>query len=611
MSAHQDLLFIKQTSAILAKHCGKKQAQAILNEAEQRLEAQWADPAFARRAVAQCSGPGAPEDDLFTELWLELARRRPSLFGPVLGDLSAAPRGVSLAWLYARTQQHPLQLQAGAVGANDKKGQQLCGRLSGEVFPALVALDDAGALPTVATTVWRLQPECVLDSYLRHHDWHGINLFCEPALRCHTFLRSGFMKTLTGRRPPHENDAFVLLLHEQIHASLTQGAMPQQAVELTPLRTALNEAVVEVLCACALGLAFEKPLPLVLARTMYTREVTALLSLLPALSVGDVPRLAAVGHANLQAHSDEAATELLNTLDDITLISGDAPRTTDEWLAYFTSEDVAVEARSSAQANRAHAGVSTLTRSENGHWVRYYDYADGPKERITEEHFRCNPFRFHRELGPAAICENGDRVWWREGKLDRQDGPAIEGTDGYREFRVHGKLDRKDGPAIIETSEDGTHIQSYYRNNKRHREDGPAVTEAHEDGTLIEGYYRRGKLDREDGPAIIETYADGSRFETYYRGGRRHREDGPALILAGADGTRVEQYHRRGKLHRDDGPAIIETRTSGSNTEKYYRDGELHRTNGPAIIETRADGTHAKHYYQHGKLHRAHGTRAR
>src|ERR1019366_889731 len=81
VSAHQELLFIKQTSAILAKHCGKKQAQAILNEAEQRLEAQWADPAFAHRAVAQCSGPGAPEDDLFTELWLELARRRPSLFG--------------------------------------------------------------------------------------------------------------------------------------------------------------------------------------------------------------------------------------------------------------------------------------------------------------------------------------------------------------------------------------------------------------------------------------------------------------------------------------------------------------------------------------------------
>jgi hypothetical protein len=446
VSAHQELLFIKQTSAILARHCGKKQARAILNEAEQRLEAQWADPAFARRAVAQCSGPGAPEDDLFTELWLELARRRPSLFGPVLADLSEAPRGVSLAWLYARTQQHPLQLQAGAADANDKKGQQLCARLSGEVFPALVALDDTGALPTVATTVWRLQPECVLDSYLRHHDWHGINLFCEPALRCHTFLRSGFMKTLTGRRPPHENDAFVLLLHEQIHASLTQGAMPGQAVELTALMTALNEAAVELLCACALGLAFEKPLPLVLARTMYPREVTALLSLCPALSVGDVPRLAAVGHANLQAPSDEAATELLNTLDDITLISGDAPRTTDEWLAYFTSEDVAVEARSSAQANRAHAGVSTLTRSENGQWVRYYAYADGPEERVTEEHFRCNPFRFHRELGPPPSARTATAVGGKKASSTVRTAPLLRAPTATASFASTGSSTAKTGP---------------------------------------------------------------------------------------------------------------------------------------------------------------------
>ena len=69
------------------------------------------------------------------------------------------------------------------------------------------------------------------------------------------------------------------------------------------------------------------------------------------------------------------------------------------------------------------------------------------------------------------IDDNGDKRWYLDGKLHREDGPAIECADGTRFWYRNGMRHREDGPAI----EYANGIRFWYRDDKRHREDGPAV----------------------------------------------------------------------------------------------------------------------------------------
>ena len=69
------------------------------------------------------------------------------------------------------------------------------------------------------------------------------------------------------------------------------------------------------------------------------------------------------------------------------------------------------------------------------------------------------------------IYESGNKCWYLNGKLHRENGPAIELTNGYKEWWINDKLHRKDGPAV----EDANSSKEWYINGKRHREDGPAV----------------------------------------------------------------------------------------------------------------------------------------
>ena len=98
----------------------------------------------------------------------------------------------------------------------------------------------------------------------------------------------------------------------------------------------------------------------------------------------------------------------------------------------------------------------------------------------------------------VKVFDNGDRYWYLNGQLHREDGPAVEYTDGTR---------------------------IWYLNDKRHREDGPAIKYAN--GTRE--WYSNGKYHREDGPAC--EYPDGSRC--WWLNGNLHREDGPAVELNG------------------------------------------------------------------------------
>jgi len=54
----------------------------------------------------------------------------------------------------------------------------------------------------------------------------------------------------------------------------------------------------------------------------------------------------------------------------------------------------------------------------------------------------------HRENGPAAEFSDGTKIWYIKGKCHRLDGPAIEFSDGAKEWYFEGKEHRIDGPAI-------------------------------------------------------------------------------------------------------------------------------------------------------------------
>jgi hypothetical protein len=45
--------------------------------------------------------------------------------------------------------------------------------------------------------------------------------------------------------------------------------------------------------------------------------------------------------------------------------------------------------------------------------------------------------KYHREDGPACEYYNGDRYWFLNGNLHREDGPAIEGAYGFRRWYLH------------------------------------------------------------------------------------------------------------------------------------------------------------------------------
>ena len=43
---------------------------------------------------------------------------------------------------------------------------------------------------------------------------------------------------------------------------------------------------------------------------------------------------------------------------------------------------------------------------------------------------------------------NGNKAWFLNGKLHREDGPAIEDPNGHKEWYLNGKFHREDGPAV-------------------------------------------------------------------------------------------------------------------------------------------------------------------
>jgi hypothetical protein len=202
-------------------------------------------------------------------------------------------------------------------------------------------------------------------------------------------------------------------------------------------------------------------------------------------------------------------------------------------------------------------------------------------------------------MNTKPICKtyaNGDKFWYLNDKLHREDGPAIEYANGDKCWYLNDKRHREDGPAV----EYANGTKSWYLNGKCHREDEfnkamktkqhhptktktKPICKTDEDGN--KRWYLNGKLHREDGPAC--EYPNESK--SWYLNGKLHREDGPAMELA--NGTKY--WYLNDKLHKEDGPAC-----EYSDGDKYwYLNGKLHRADGPAIEWANGD----KCWYLNGK----------
>jgi hypothetical protein len=89
---------------------------------------------------------------------------------------------------------------------------------------------------------------------------------------------------------------------------------------------------------------------------------------------------------------------------------------------------------------------------------------------------------YHSAGGPAIIMSNGTRLWylhvdshgnkswWLNGKLHREDGPALEHNDGAKIWYLNGERHRIGGPAY-----ESDYLNTWWIDGKLHREDGPAV----------------------------------------------------------------------------------------------------------------------------------------
>ena len=89
------------------------------------------------------------------------------------------------------------------------------------------------------------------------------------------------------------------------------------------------------------------------------------------------------------------------------------------------------------------------------------------------------------------VEKDGNKYWYKDDKLHREDGPAIEWADGSKFWYKDGACHREGGPAV----EYAEGIRYWYKDGLLHREDGPA--EEYANGTKS-WYYLGHKAPYED-----------------------------------------------------------------------------------------------------------------
>ena len=53
-----------------------------------------------------------------------------------------------------------------------------------------------------------------------------------------------------------------------------------------------------------------------------------------------------------------------------------------------------------------------------------------------------------KEQPQCKVDEYGNKEWFLNGSLHREDGPAVEYANGTKEWYLHGNRHREDGPAV-------------------------------------------------------------------------------------------------------------------------------------------------------------------
>lgn len=136
----------------------------------------------------------------------------------------------------------------------------------------------------------------------------------------------------------------------------------------------------------------------------------------------------------------------------------------------------------------------------------------------------------HNENGPAIKYKDGSMGWYIKGKKHREDGPAMEYPDGYREWYINGIKITESEFNVWKTTTEGNGLfindkgdKFWYKNDKLHREDGPAV-----ESSESKQWWINGRLHRVNAPAL--EYSNFDKF--WYFNGELHREDGPAMEYA-------------------------------------------------------------------------------
>jgi hypothetical protein len=128
-----------------------------------------------------------------------------------------------------------------------------------------------------------------------------------------------------------------------------------------------------------------------------------------------------------------------------------------------------------------------------------------------------NTYWYEDEKTYKLVELEGDKRWYKNGKLHRDDGPAIEWANGDKSWYKNGKLYMREGF--------GT--KHWYKNGKLHKDDGPAAEYSNGD----KYWHKNGEYHRDNGPAI--ECANGDKY--WYKNGKWHRDNGPAIECANGD----------------------------------------------------------------------------
>jgi hypothetical protein len=369
-----DLPYISQSLSLFKKHVNDDQIDDYILFAKR----QFFDKPLPKENCS-CTGP-LPHDDgdrFFTELWRAFAASNSRLvypLGPRLEDYDNLPNGASLAWAYIQY-------------SGDVKPISLDNQVTDSAWQGLsMALMASGVDPfefspikNHSTRAWATVRGTMFDNYLRIHNYSGISFFFEPKLRDNVVLCSDISEMpASGKWKPKQKWIQRLYLHEHIHGAMAEAALPDETIVLSPLRSAINEGVTELLARAGVSIHHNVSTDefghSAFSGTAYNRSVTAMLSLIPAYSPTDLRLLWLFGRDNLQAKSDKAVAKLLS---EIACENHSAKY----WLEYFTSSERRVRVL----------------------------FADG-----TEIYLKGA--LQHREDGPAVFGPEVHTEWWMDGE---------------------------------------------------------------------------------------------------------------------------------------------------------------------------------------------------